>query len=95
MVERRTAVPLVELSLFRRASFSTAVVGAVAVFVALNLGLLLNTLYLQHARGWSALHAGAATLPMAVGATVCAVLSGRLVARVGSEIAAHACRRCS
>jgi len=86
VVERRTAVPLVELSLFRRAAFSTAVVGAVAVFVALNLGLLLNTLYLQQARGWSALHAGAATLPMAVGATVCAVLSGRLVARVGPRV---------
>jgi EmrB/QacA subfamily drug resistance transporter len=86
VVERRTAAPLVELSLFRRASFSSAVVGAVAVFVALNLGLLLNTLYLQRARGWSALHAGAATLPMALGATVCAVLSGQLVARVGPRL---------
>jgi EmrB/QacA subfamily drug resistance transporter len=83
VIEQRTPEPLMELALFRRPAFATAVLGAVAVFVALNLGLLLNTLYLQHARGWSALVAGTATLPMALGATVCAPLAGRLVARVG------------
>jgi EmrB/QacA subfamily drug resistance transporter len=83
VVERRTRQPLMDLALFRRPAFATAVVGAIAVFVALSLGLLLNTLYLQHARGWTALVAGIATLPMALGATVCAPLAGRLVARAG------------
>jgi EmrB/QacA subfamily drug resistance transporter len=83
VVERRTREPLMDLALFGRPAFATAVVGAVAVFVALNLGLLLNTFYLQHARGWTALVAGTATLPMALGAIVCAPLAGRLVARVG------------
>lgn len=83
VVEQRTPEPLIELALFRRPVFATAVLGAVAVFVALSLGLLLNTLYLQHARGWSALVAGTATLPMALAATICAPLAGRLVARVG------------
>lgn len=71
-VESRRSEPLMDLRLYRHPVFSSAVLGAVAVFVALNVTLLLNTLYLQHARGWTPLAAGVATLPMAVGATVCA-----------------------
>lgn len=82
-VEKRRREPLMDLALFRRPSFSTAVLGAIAVFAALNLTLLLNTLYLQHARGWTPLTAGIATVPMAFGATVCAPLSGNLVGRSG------------
>ncbi|MFD7900875.1 MFS transporter [Kitasatospora sp. NPDC059747] len=85
-VESRRPEPLMDLRLFRSPVFSGAVLGAVAVFVALNVTLLLNTLYLQHARGFSPLAAGAATLPMAVGATVCAPWSGRLVGRRGPRV---------
>ncbi|CAM5322820.1 MFS transporter [Streptomyces narbonensis] len=81
--ESRRPEPLMDLRLFGRPVFSGAVVGAVAVFVALNMTLLLNTLYLQHTRGWSPLAAGAATLPLAVGATLCAPWSGRMVGRTG------------
>ena len=82
-VELRRREPLMDLGLFRRPSFSTAVLGAVTLFAALTLTLLLNTLYLQHTRGWTPLTAGIATLPMAFGATVCAPLSGHLVGRFG------------
>ncbi|MFK3735798.1 MFS transporter [Streptomyces sp. NPDC088090] len=82
-VESRRPEPLVDPRLFARPVFSGAVVGAVAVFVALNTALLLNTLYLQHTRGWTPLAAGAATLPLALGATVCAPWSGRMVGRAG------------
>ncbi|MFD0267504.1 MFS transporter [Streptomyces sp. NPDC127106] len=82
-VELRREEPLVDLGLFRRPAFAAAVLGAVAVFVALNVTLLLTTLYLQQARGWTPLAAGLATLPMAVGATLCAPWSGSLVGRVG------------
>ncbi|NUW37935.1 MFS transporter [Nonomuraea sp. SMC257] len=82
-VECRREEPLMDPRLFRRPVFGGAVLGAVAVFVALNVTLLLTTLYLQHARGWTALAAGAATLPMAAGATLCAPLSGHLVGRLG------------
>jgi len=85
-VESRRPEPLMDPRLFRRPVFSSAVLGAVAVFVALNVTLLLNTLYLQHTRGWTPLAAGVATLPMAVGATVCAPVSGRLVGRVGPRL---------
>ncbi|MEV5726231.1 MULTISPECIES: MFS transporter [Streptomyces] len=82
-VELRGPEPLMDLTLFRRPAFTTAVLGAAAVFVALNVSLLLTTLYLQHGRGWTPLAAGTATLPMALGATVCAPWSGALVGRLG------------
>ncbi|MFE3290108.1 MFS transporter [Rhodococcus sp. NPDC059234] len=82
-IESRRPEPLVDPRLFRRPSFTAAVVGAVAVFVALNATLLINTLYLQPARGMTPVVAGTATLPLALGATVCAPLSGRLVGRLG------------
>ncbi|MEU0401128.1 MFS transporter [Streptomyces sp. NPDC006197] len=82
-VELRREEPLMDLGLFRRPPFVTAVLGATAVFVALNMTLLLSTLYLQQARGWTPLATGAATLPMALGATLCAPWSGVLVGRVG------------
>ncbi|WP_369240846.1 MFS transporter [Streptomyces sp. R21] len=85
-VEVRRPEPLMDPRLFRRPVFSSAVLGAVAVFVALNVTLLLNTLYLQHTRGWTPLAAGVATLPLAVGATVCAPVSGRLVGRIGPRL---------
>jgi EmrB/QacA subfamily drug resistance transporter len=84
-VERRRYEPLMDLALFRRPAFSTAVLGAVALFAALSLGLLLNTLYLQRTHGWTPLMAGVATLPMALGATVCAPLSGNLIGRFGAR----------
>ncbi|MFC0032035.1 MFS transporter [Micromonospora chaiyaphumensis] len=84
-VERRRPEPLMELGLFRRPAFTTAVLGAVAVFVALTVSLLLTTLYLQHGHGWTPLAAGTATLPLALGATVCAPLSGRLAGRYGAR----------
>ncbi|MGW0882300.1 MFS transporter [Streptomyces sp. NPDC002671] len=84
-VECRRREPLMDLRLFCSPGFSGAVLGAVAVFVALNVTLLLNTLYLQHTRGFTPLAAGAATLPMAVGATLCAPWSGRLVGRTGTR----------
>ncbi|MFF6776562.1 MFS transporter [Streptomyces sp. NPDC012637] len=85
-VESRRKEPLMDLRLFRRPVFSGAVLGAVAVFVALNMTLLLNTLYLQHTRHWSPLAAGLATLPLAVGATVCAPWSGRMTGRTGPRL---------
>ncbi len=85
-VELRRAEPLMDLGLFRRPNFTGAVVGAVAVFVALNVTLLLSTLYFQQVRGWAPLNAGAIVLPLATGAALCAPLSGMLVSRIGPRI---------
>jgi MFS family permease len=84
--ESRRREPLMNLQLFQRKPFTAAVVGAVVVFIALNMTLLLGTLYLQHARGMTPAAAGMITLPMAVAATLCAPLSGLLVGRTGPRL---------
>lgn len=81
--ETRHGAPLIDLAAFKRSTFTAAVLGAVAVFVAISVMLLTNTFYLQAVRGWSPLATGLAVLPMAAGATICAPLSGSLVARNG------------
>ncbi|MFD3656974.1 MFS transporter [Streptomyces sp. NPDC058620] len=85
-IESHRHEPLMDPRLFRNPAFTSAVLAAVAVFVALNVTLLLNTLYLQQTRDWTPLAAGTATLPMALGATVCAPFSGRLVGRIGPRL---------
>jgi MFS family permease len=45
--------------------------------------LFLNTLYLQNVRGYSPLHAGVLTIPMAAAVAVCSPISGRIVAARG------------
>jgi EmrB/QacA subfamily drug resistance transporter len=85
-VESRRREPLIELRFFRSAPFAGATFIAVAAFAALGGFLFLNTLYLQGVRGYSALHAGLLTLPMAVMTGVSAPLSGRLVGARGPRL---------
>ncbi len=85
-VELRRPEPLIEIRFFRSVPFSGASLIAVCAFGALGGFLFLNTLYLQDARGYSALHAGMLTLPMAVMICVFAPVSGRLVAARGPRI---------
>ena len=85
-VELRRPEPLIEIRFFRSMPFSGASLIAVCAFGALGGFLFLNTLYLQDARGFSALHAGMLTLPMAVMICVFAPVSGRLVAARGPRI---------
>ncbi len=82
--EPRRRDPLLQLAFFRSAPFSGATVIAVAAFGAFGGFLFLNTLYLQDVRGYSALHAGLCTLPLAA-SLVCAPLSGRFVAARGAR----------
>ncbi len=84
--ERRRRDPLIELRFFSSVPFSSATVVAVCAFAAFASFLFLSTLYLQDVRGLSALHAGLALLPAAVTATICAPLSGRMVASRGPRI---------
>jgi EmrB/QacA subfamily drug resistance transporter len=83
LYEARHREPLLELRFFRSVPFSSASVIAICVFAALGGFLFLNTLYLQEARGLSALEAGLYTLPIAAMTLIFAPLSGRLVGRRG------------
>jgi EmrB/QacA subfamily drug resistance transporter len=84
--EPRRRQPLLDLRFFRSAPFSGATLIAVCAFAALGGFLFLNTLYLQDARGFSALHAGLYTLPMAAMTVLLAPLAGRIVAVRGPRL---------
>ncbi|MDO5626371.1 MAG: MFS transporter, partial [Pseudomonadota bacterium] len=84
-VERRVASPLLDLRFFGSAPFALATVIAVLAFFAFAGFLFVATLYLQNERGLSPLHAGLATLPMALANAACAPLSGWLVGKVGNR----------
>jgi EmrB/QacA subfamily drug resistance transporter len=87
VVERRRSDPLVDMRFFRSPAFSGAAV--IALFALMTVGgfLFLNTLYLQDVRGYSALHAGLLTIPMAAAGAACAMISGRIVAARGPRLA--------
>src|SRR5262249_42508527 len=74
------------LSLFRSVPFSEDTVAAVGAFAGLGGFLFLNTLYLQEVRGYSALHAGLYTLPMATMTVALSPVSGRIVAARGPRL---------
>jgi EmrB/QacA subfamily drug resistance transporter len=84
--EPRRTDPLLDLRFFRSVPFSSATVIAVAAFVAFSGFLFLNTLYLQQARGLSAVRTGLCTLPMAAGMAVCAPVSAKLLAARGTRL---------
>jgi EmrB/QacA subfamily drug resistance transporter len=86
VVERRRDEPLIDVRFFRSAPFSGATLIAVSAFAALSGFLLLNTLYLQDVRGYSALEAGLYTVPMAVMTIFFAPLSGRIVGARGPRL---------
>ncbi len=83
VVERHRREPLLDVRFFRSVPFSGAALIAVSAFAAVGGFLFLNTLYLQDVRGYSALHAGLLTLPMAAMMVVVSQVSGRLVASRG------------
>jgi EmrB/QacA subfamily drug resistance transporter len=86
LYEQRRDQPLLEPRFFRSAPFSGATLIAVAGFSALSGFLFLNSLYLQSVRGYSALHAGLLTLPMAAMTVVFAPISGWLVGHRGPRL---------
>jgi len=83
--ERRHAEPLLDVRFFRSVPFSAATLIAVMVFACFAAILFLNSLYIQQERGYSALQAGLCTLPLALAASLCGPLSGRLVGRYGTR----------
>ena len=85
-VESRREQPLLEVRFFRSVPFSGASLIAVFAFGILSGFLFLNTLYLQEGRGYSAMHAGLLTLPMAAMICLFAPVSGRLIASRGSRL---------
>ena len=84
--ELRRREPLLEVRFFRSRPFTAATGSAICAFAALGGFLFLNTLYLQDARGYSALHAGLYSLPTGLMILIMAPISGRIVANGGARL---------
>ncbi|WP_071332949.1 MFS transporter [Burkholderia contaminans] len=82
-VEARTATPMLPLSLFRHRTFSAAVLFGICVNLTYYGTVFVLALYLQRARGESALQAGLAFLPLTGGFLLSNLASGRVVSRHG------------
>jgi EmrB/QacA subfamily drug resistance transporter len=83
LVERRSRHPLVPLHLFRNRNFSVINVVTLFVYAALSGLLLFLALFLQVTAGWTALAAGAATVPLSVVMFFLAPRFGALSAKIG------------
>jgi EmrB/QacA subfamily drug resistance transporter len=83
LVESRAAEPIVPLYLFKDRTTTLAVVASIAVGVAMFGGAVFLGQYFQIARGYSPTASGLLTLPMILGSTVSATLSGILITRLG------------
>ncbi|MEP7026811.1 MAG: DHA2 family efflux MFS transporter permease subunit, partial [Actinomycetota bacterium] len=86
LYEPRRDEPLIDLRFFRSAPFTGATLLGISSFAALGGFLFLNTLYLQEVRGFTAVHAGLYTLPMAVLTLITGPLSGRFVGARGPRV---------
>ena len=83
VVERTVSHPMVDPSLFRERTFSTAVAIGTVFNFCLYGAIFCLAIDLHRARGFDPLYTGLALLPMTVVTGTMAFLSGRLVSRVG------------
>jgi EmrB/QacA subfamily drug resistance transporter len=83
---RRGREPLVDLALFRMRSFSFGSAMITLFFAGMTPLFLVFTLYLQTGLQYSALAAGLAITPFALGSAVSAAVGGRIVDRYGRRL---------
>lgn len=84
--ERRTSSPMLPLGLFRSRDFSAANGATLALYALFNGNFFLLTIYLQTALDYSALAAGAATLPLTLLMLLLSTRAGRLGGRIGPRL---------
>jgi MFS family permease len=85
---RRGREPLVDFTLFRRRSYAFGVAMITVYFAGFTPLFFVFTLYLQDGLKYSALAAGVAITPFALGSAVAAGLGGRVVHRFGRPLVA-------
>lgn len=84
--EMRRRDPLIDPRFFRSRPFSAATATAVVAFITFGAFLFVTNLYLQEARGMSAVDTGLAVLPMAVMTALASPVSGRIVGARGVRL---------
>ena len=80
---RREGQPLLDLTVFRFTSFTSANLANICITFALFGGLFVIPIYLQNLRGLSAFATGLILIPQALGSMVSSLVGGRLVDRIG------------
>lgn len=84
--KQRGAQPMVELSLFKVRSFTNGTVIAGLYFMGVSSVWVLEAIYVQQARGFSALEAGMIALPAALFSALSAHIAGRYVMVAGRRL---------
>src|SRR6266567_1492099 len=85
-VEPRSGHPMLPLELFRSRQFAAATVLALVAYAALGGVIFLFAAFLQITLGYTALQAGAATLPVTVLLLILSRPSGAIAQRIGPRI---------
>src|SRR5262249_18436678 len=83
--ERRTASPMLDLSLFRNPRFSIGSLSISFASFALFGAIFVMTQFLQFARDYTPLQAGAAMVPLAFGLMLGATRASKAAAAVGTK----------
>jgi EmrB/QacA subfamily drug resistance transporter len=84
--ERRSSHPMLPLELFRSRQFASASVLALVTYAALGGVIFLFVAFLQISLGYTALQAGAATLPITILLLIGSRPSGAIAQRIGPRI---------
>lgn len=82
-VERRTAEPILPLSMFRISAFTTTMLSSFIISMAFMGTIIFLPLYLQVALGVKATNSGLTLLPLMAGLIVGSYISGQLVTKTG------------
>jgi EmrB/QacA subfamily drug resistance transporter len=86
VIEVRGKTPLLQLKFFRDLTFSGAnLVGVIVSFGFFSVIFFLS-LFLQNVQGYTPTEAGALQLPTTLGVMTAAIVSGRIVGRIGSRL---------
>ncbi|NRO98725.1 MFS transporter [Paraburkholderia sp. NMBU_R16] len=85
-LERRIAFPMLPLKLFRNSRFSCPLVFGFLINLSFSGVLFVLSLYLQKARGYSAVHTGLAFLPLTATFIFANLAGGRIAAWVGARV---------
>jgi Na+/melibiose symporter-like transporter len=86
LTERRSSHPMLPLELFGSRQFAAATVLALVTYAALGGVIFLFVAFLQISLGYTALQAGAATLPVTILLLAGSGRSGAIAARIGPRI---------
>jgi EmrB/QacA subfamily drug resistance transporter len=85
LVERRSASPMLDVTLFRTPAFSAASGAVTVAFFALFGFIFLITQYFQFVRGFGTLSTGARILPVALTIAIGSVVGANLAGRIGTR----------